>query len=246
MRKGNEAPQNAAGSYLAQRRRILSDDSNFHVQEAYRTLRINISFSVPGDGCKCICITSSNMREGKSINSLNIAIAFARAGHRVLLIEADMRRPSLPRLLVEKGAPGLSNILVGQCTEAQACRKGIFENLDIIFSGDIPPNPAELLGSAAMDALLEKAKLEYDYIFIDTPPIGVVSDVCVLAKHLNGALFLVYQNKTEKETVAQCIRQMELSGIRLLGFVMNHLEGTGKKYGYKYRSSEYGYGDAKR
>ena len=242
-----EIPQNnTAESYLIQRRRILSDKSSFHVQEAYRTLRINISFSLPGDGCKCVCITSSNMREGKSINSLNIAISFARAGNRVLLVETDMRRPSLARLLIEKGTPGLSNILVGQSTVEKACRREIFENLDIIFSGDIPPNPAELLGSTAMDKLLEKAKTEYDYVFIDTPPIGVVSDVCVMAKHLDGALFLVYQNKTEKEMVVQCIRQMELSGIKLLGFVVNHMERTGKKYGYKYKSGEYGYSSSKK
>lgn len=234
----SDTQQDQNQSYALQRRRILSEKSSFYVQEAYRTLRTNISFSLPGDGCKCLCVTSSNTREGKSINTLNMAIAFAQAGNRVLLVDADMRRPSLARLMVEKAAPGLSNVLIGQATPEKAIRKGIYDNLDFLFSGDIPPNPAEIMGSHAMEYFLNEQKKNYDYIFVDTPPVGVVTDVCVLAKSLDGALFLIWQNKTEKESVKRSIRQLEMAGIKLLGFVMNNVEQTGKKYGYK---KEYAY-----
>ena len=231
--KKKELQQDANQGYALQRRRILHENSNFYVQEAYRTLRTNILFSLPGDGGKCVAITSTNPHEGKSINSLNIAISFAQAGNRVLLVDTDMRRPTLARLLVEKATPGLSNVLAGQATAEKAIRRGVYENLDVLLSGDIPPNPTELLGSAAMEQVLQQQKENYDFIIIDTPPVGVVSDVCVLAKSLDGVLFLVWQGRTEKDALAQSIRQLEMSGIKLLGFILNDVESSSKKYGYK-------------
>ena len=171
--------QEQTSGYMAQRRQILSKNTNFAIQEAYKSLRTNISFSVRGNKCKKFCITSSVAGEGKSITMLNLAISFAQTGQRVLLIDADMRRPSLGKLLIEKTSPGLSNVLAGLCDVMLAVRKNIRPNLDILFSGEIPPNPLELLSSKTMEKMLEELKPLYDYIIVDTPPVTIVSDTCV-------------------------------------------------------------------
>lgn len=224
-------------SFVNQRRHILTNHSSFHVQEAYKALRTNIRFFLSGSNCKKFCITSSAAGEGKSITILNLAISFAQTGQKVLLIDADMRRPSLARLLIEKPVPGLSNVLAGLSNEEQAIRKNIYENLDVLLSGDLPPNPSELLGSENMQKLLERMEKCYDYILVDLPPVGVVADACVIANSLDGVLFLVRQNVTERDAVKYSIKQLELSGANLMGFVFNGAETEGKSYSDNYRYS---------
>ncbi len=232
-------------SFANQRKNILGKNSSFQVQEAYKTMRANIRFMLSGNGCKRFCITSGLASEGKSITSLNLAISFAEAGHKVLLMDADLRRPSLARLLIEVATPGLSNVLAGLCNEEEAVRKSEYENLDILLSGEIPPNPSELLGSEKMAQLLDSLSRKYDYILIDTPPVGIVADACVIGSMTHGVLFLVRQNVTERDSVEQGIKQLELAGTKLLGFVLNGVDREGKKrysnkkYKYKYK---YGYG----
>jgi len=224
-------------SFVNQRRYILTNHSSFHVQEAYKALRTNIRFFLADSGCKKFCITSSAAGEGKSITILNLAISFAQTGQKVLLIDADMRRPSLARLLIEKPAPGLSNVLAGFNTEEESIRPHIYENLDVLLSGDLPPNPSELLGSENMHKLLKRLETHYDYILVDLPPVGVVSDACVIANSLDGVLFLVRQNSTERDAVKYSIKQLELSGANLMGFVVNGAVTEGKSYSDKYRYS---------
>ena len=207
--------------FMNQRRQILSEQSPFAMKEAYRTLRTNIRFALQGDGCKKFCITSSSQGEGKSISMLNLAITFAETGHKVLLIDADMRRPAINRLLVEKASPGLSNVLAGLTDETEALRKDIRPNLDVIFSGDIPPNPAELLDSDRMKQLIEKLSKRYDYILVDTPPVNVVSDACVVADMLDGALLLARQGRSRKESLKRAVNNLNLAGVKLLGCVFN-------------------------
>ena len=243
----NESKQDVGQSYILQRRHILSKNSSFYVQEAYKTLRTNIRFFLSGDGCKRLCITSGLASEGKSITILNLAISFAETGAKVLLIDADLRRPSLARLLIENASPGLSNVLAGLCKPAEAIRTTAYPNLDVMFSGEIPPNPSELLGNPRMEKMMEKLNSEYDYILVDTPPVGVVSDVCVMAQHLDGVLFLVRQNYTEKEAVSRGIKQLEIAGAKLMGFVLNGADKNrnsrySRKYKYKSRYGYYRYG----
>lgn len=233
-------------SFTAQRRLLLNANSSFYVQEAYNTLRTNIRFAIPGEGCKRLCVTSSVAGEGKSTTTLNLAISFADNGSRVLLIDADMRRPSLARLLIEQHNPGLSNVLAGICDVQDAIHKGIRPNLDVMFAGEIPPNPLELLGHARMGELLNEMSALYDVILLDTPPVGVVSDACEVANVTDGVLLLVHQHQTDKDSVTRSLKQLELSGAKLLGFVMNGVldeGGKGYKYRYRYR---YGYGYKKR
>lgn len=232
--------------FVNQRRHILDKNSSFYVQEAYKTLRTNVNFTLAGEGCKKFCITSGVAAEGKSITTLNLAISFAQTGKKVILIDADMRRPTLAKLLIEKATPGLSNILAGQCGEEEAIRKDVYPNLDVIFSGEIPPNPSELLGNPWMARMIEKLSKIYDYILVDTPPVGIVSDSCVVAESMDGVLMLVRQHRTEKDVVSRSVKQLEMSGAKLLGFVLNGSEKDsngryGKKYKYRYRYRYYRY-----
>lgn len=227
--------QDQTSGFMNQRRQILNDNSNFIVKEAYKSLRTNVRFYVRDKACKKICITSATAGEGKSITLLNLAISIAEAGQKVLLIDADLRRPALGRLLVEKAAPGLSNILAGQATAEESLRKEQYPNLDIIFAGDIPPNPSEILSSEKMQELIDEMSEKYDYILVDTPPVGVVSDTCIVANLLDGVLMLVWQGRTRKDAVKRAVSNLQLTGANILGFVLNGVVLEKKKaYGYYY------------
>lgn len=227
--------QEVATGFMAQRRLILGQHSSFHVREAYKTLRTNIRFFLHNEACKRICITSSTLGEGKSITMLNLAISFAEDGKKVLLVDADMRRPALARLLIEKMAPGLSNVLAGINTPEEAIRKEIYPNLDVLFSGDIPPNPSELLGDERMQNLMDELAKVYDYILVDTPPVNMVSDTCIVANAIDGVLYLVRQGKTDRESVSRGINQLRLTGAKQLGFVINGMDMYDKRYITEYR-----------
>lgn len=232
MKKKDSKKQEQSG-FLNTRRQILNKNSSFAVQEAYKTLRTNVRFFLRGEGCKRICITSGAAGEGKSITLLNLAISIAEGGQKVLLIDADLRRPALARLMVEKSAPGLSNVLAGIVDVQDAIRKEMYPNLDIIFSGDVPPNPSELLGSERMEQLISTMAQEYDYILVDTPPVNVVSDACIVANLLDGVLMLVRQGHSRKDAVKRAVANLRLTGAKPLGFVLNGVVlDDGKSYGY--------------
>lgn len=223
------------GAFMNTRRQILSKSSNFAVQEAYKTLRTNIRFFLRNERCKRFCITSGAAGEGKSITLINLAISLAETGDKVLLIDADMRRPAMARLLVEKAAPGLSNVLAGLETCEDVIRKEMYPNLDIMFSGDVPPNPSELLGSDKMQQLIEEMAEHYDYILMDTPPVNVVSDACIIANLLDGVLMLVRKDQSRKDDTKRAIDSLRLTGAKILGFVLNGVELNTKK-SYRYYS----------
>lgn len=225
--------------FMNARRQILNKNSSFAVQEAYKTLRTNVRFYLKKDGCRRISITSSIAGEGKSITLLNLAISLAEDGHKVLLIDADLRRPAQARLLVEHPAPGLSNVLANLATEEEAIRKDLYPNLDVLFSGDVPPNPSELLGSDRMRKLIDTMSEQYDYILVDTPPINVVSDASIVTTLLDGVLLLVRQGQSKKDMVRRAVANLELTGIKPLGFVLNGVELTpSKSYGYGYGNTK--------
>lgn len=237
-----------------ERRCILSGKSDFYTREAYKTLRTNVTFSLTVESCKAIVVTSAMAGEGKSITALNLAISFAEAGERVLLIDCDLRRPNQARLLNLKPAPGMSNVLVKLSDTETAVQKTQHAGLDVLLSGDIPPNPSELLGSERMEKLLADLRQRYDYIFIDTPPVNVVADTSILSKYVDGVLFVVRQRESEKDPVLNAIGQLEFANAKLLGFILNGVTADGSgRYGYgkygKYRKYRkyggYGYGYAR-
>lgn len=225
-------------NFKAQRDNLLINNSSFYVREAYKTLRANVRFSAPGEGCKRLCITSSMAGEGKSITALNLAISFAEAGKKVLLIDADLRRPTMARLMIENGAPGLSNVLAGLCSEEEAIREQLHPNLDLLFSGEIPPNPSELLGSARMEQLMANLSERYDYILVDTPPITIVSDACIVASGMDGVLFVVRQDQSNRDAVSRGVNQLKIAGAKLLGFVLNGAKEQNGGY-YHYHGEKY-------
>lgn len=234
MEKKNPLQKEQKQAFLPQRRMVLNANSPFALQEAYKTLRTNISFSLRGEGCKKFCITSSNPGEGKSITMLNLGISFAQTGKKVLLVDADLRRPALARLLVEKSTPGLSNILADLASEEEAIREEVYPNLDLVFSGDVPPNPAELLAGGRMQSFIERMAEKYDYILVDTPPVGVVSDACVVANLLDGVLLLARQGRTRKDEFKHAVNQLKLTDANLLGYVLNGVDsGLSTYYAYE-------------
>lgn len=224
-----------------QRRFLLNQQSPFHIVEAYKVLRTNLIFSLPIKGCKKILVTSSQPSDGKSINCINIAISFAQTGARVLIIDCDLRRPSIARMLNENAIPGISNVLVNLSRLEDVIRSTAYEGLEAIFSGDIPPNPAELIGDYKMRELLDTLALNYDYIFVDAPPVNTVTDASILSKYVDGVMVIARQNYTEKKAISEAVKQLSFAGAKILGLVFNAVEQNGKKYvGHKYsRYSRY-------
>lgn len=243
MIKKNKRAGAVGGALIAdERRHMLSPDSDFFIREAYKTLRTNTMFSLAGrDGCKVALLTSSLQGEGKSITALNLAISFAEAENRVLLIDCDLRRPKLARLLRKSSRTGLSNLLLDPSLLGKAILPSGIERLDVILSGDVPPNPSELLGSARMGALLTQLRERYDYIILDTPPVNMVTDAVVLAPKSDGVLFVVRAGQSERGPVMRAVEQLEYAQVKILGFILDDVSGCGSSYGHG-RYGRYGYG----
>lgn len=209
----------------------IGADMNFASQEAYNLLRTNLTFAFPDKhGGKVIGVTSSCPQEGKSTTSINLAYVLAEAGNKVILIDSDLRRPSVSKVLKMQMSPGLSNVLAG--TEVKdAVRPCVLgENLDVLFSGDIPPNPSELVSSAKMKSVIADFAAEYDYVVIDMPPVNLVSDPIAMSKYIDGIVVVVRHGKTKKKEIFETVRQLKFVGARILGFVYN---------GFKRRSGYY-------
>lgn len=203
----------------------------FAAAEAYKLLRTNIQFALPDEQkCRVVGITSPCSGEGKSTTAVNLAYMLAEAGERVLLIEADMRLPALPRRLRLRAAPGLSNTLAGLENAMQSIQpSGIHKRLNFISAGDVPPNPSELLGSKSMQTLISVLRNAYDFILLDLPPVTEVVDALVASKLMDGMVVVVRQGYTKRRALAETMRQLEYAEAKVLGFVMTR-SGIKKKY----------------
>jgi len=221
---------------------IISDNTAFSIKEEYKTLRTNIMFSIPSEGCKVIGITSAGPMEGKSINCLNLAITFAQTNARVLLIDCDLRLPRQARLAGMDSIPGISNILVGMNNIDESIHKTNFFGLDMILSGDIPPNPSELLGSENMGKIINELSQNYDYIFVDLPPINVVADAVAMSKYLSGIVLVVRAIISQRDSVIKAINQLELVDAKIIGILLNGVKNKTGFYG-KYKTKKYGNGN---
>lgn len=221
-------------------------DLDFKTKEAYKTLRTNVQFC--GDDVKVISITSCVSNEGKSMVSFNLAVSIAETGKKVLFIDADLRKSVLiGRYKINKAIKGLTQYLSGVEELDSVKYTTNVENLDMILSGPVPPNPAELLNNEKFTALVEITKKEYDYVVIDTPPIGQVIDPAIVAQQTDGVIFLVSQANVSYKYAQKQIEQLKRSGCRILGAVLNKVdpEGKGSYYGGyygKYYKGKYGYG----
>ena len=223
---------------VVKRAKVLNDKSSFHVKEAYKALRTNVVFTIPHDGAKRIIVTSALAGEGKSTNCLNLAISFAQTGAKVLIVDCDLRKPNVANLLNISPTPGLSNVLANLNTIDSVIVHSEYPNLDVIPSGDMPPNPAELLGSASMKDTLDKLSEIYEYIFLDTSPINIVTDAAVMSKMADGILLVVRQGRTDKESVAEAIKKLSFVEANIIGFVLNG-RLSDVKVGYRYGKNGY-------
>ncbi len=223
----------------------LCDKLNFASAESYKLLRTNISFCFTDeDECRVIGITSSVRSEGKSTTAINLAYTLAQANYRVCLIDCDMRLSSVAAKLGLKSKPGLSNLLAGQTNGNEVLQKYTASNTSfyMMAAGDVPPNPSELLGSAKMQSLLEALGETLDYIILDLPPVGVVSDPLTVSGLTNGILFVVREDFYEHRILSNSLRLLDDVNAKLAGVVVTYSTTQMKEYkhyGYKYG---YGYG----
>lgn len=223
---------------------ILKEDTAFNIREAYKAARTNIMFSIPGEGCKRIVVSSSYPGEGKTTTTTNLAITFAQTGARVVIIDCDMRKPRIRTILGLDKSQGLSNVLGGFCKLDEVICTTPHENLHAIGAGQIPPNPAELLASKKMGEALDQLSENYDYIFLDTPPVNIVTDATVLTPVTDGVVMVTRQNKTTHKDLQDSLGKLELANAKVLGLVLGgikHPKGIGYgKYG-RYGKYDYTY-----
>lgn len=219
-----------------QREKTIGPNLSFAATEAYKLLRTNLSFSFPDQtGCRIIGVTSSLGGEGKSTTSINLAYAMAQENKRVLLLEADLRLPTAAKYLKAKTAPGLSNLLAGQCSGTDILqRSGLHKNFWVATAGDTPPNPSELLASQQMATTIDTLKGFFDVIIVDLPPVTVVSDAIVLSKLTDGMILVTRRGFCDRKSVADAVRKLRFAGCRLLGFVMTGADVRKRGYSKTY------------
>jgi len=206
--------------------------------EQYRTLRNNIYFSNIDKKLKVIQITSSVPSEGKTTTICNLAVVFAQNDKKILIIDADLRKPTVHKKFLISNDKGLSNIVVGESTFEEVVQKDIYPGVDAITSGPIPPNPSELLHSEGFIKILETHKNEYDFILIDSPPVAPISDAKSIAQHSNGIVFVCDISKTSGESIKIAKKELEKVNKNILGVVCNKLS---KKNQNRYNYYQYQY-----
>ena len=225
---------------------IIGSRLNFEGREAYNLLRTNLMFATKRNdrNARVIGITSSTHGEGKSLTVINLAYSIAESGRKVILVECDLRLPTLRKKLNLPRSTGLSNILAGINSEKATLHSDVLiKGLDFVQAGDIPPNPSELLGSKAFTNLIDTLADNYDVILLDLPPIGKVSDALVVSRCTDGLVIVVRNDYTNASELDYTLRQCELVDAKVLGFVYNGSGSKSKKYKYGYGNKyAYGYG----
>jgi capsular exopolysaccharide synthesis family protein len=218
----------------------MIDQSEPIFSEAFRALRTNVLFSSAEEGTHTVVVTSTGPGEGKSLVTANLAMALAKAGQRVLVIDADLRRPRVHTIFGKKQDPGLSNLMVGSSKAADVVQKGRIQNLWILPAGKTPPNPAELLGSKRFNEFLKSLKDHFDWVLIDSPPVMAVADACVIAHRTTGVIFVVSADATSRHTARQALEQLAQAHARVIGGVLNRVDLQKNPYYYsKYYKKEY-------
>ncbi|RAZ69760.1 capsular biosynthesis protein [Planococcus maitriensis] len=213
--------QTASKQPLA-RKLVARIKPNSVISEQYRTIRTTINFSLPGTEMKTLLFTSASKEEGKSTTSANMAVVFAESGKKVLLVDADMRKPTLHHTFNLNNHIGLSNLLVGKGELEQSVRDSGIRGLELLTSGQVPHNPAELLDSPMLDRLIAEMKERYDLIIFDSPPILSVTDSKILANKCDGTVLVVNTGKTEKQSAIKARDSLATSRAFIVGVVMNN------------------------
>lgn len=223
---------------LNDNQKTLHRNLEFTATEQYKLLRANLSFTLPEDvACPIIGVTSSMRGEGKSTTAVNLSYVLAAAGKKVILIDGDLRIPSIAKKMRVNNNPGLTDYLKGaEALQLSLFKSEHFSNWYIMPSGALPPNPSELLGSRRMENVLNTLSEVFDYIIIDLPPVNLVSDALAISKFITGMIVVVREDYAEKREFENCVRSLKLSNVNVLGCVMNESKG-GKGY-YSKRAYE--------
>ncbi len=207
--------------------------------EAFRTLRTNIQFSSLDEEIKSIVVTSSGPGEGKSTVMANLAITMAQSGKKVILVDCDLRKPSVHKKFGVTNSIGLTNILVQNEKKEQCIFKTNVENLFILTSGPVPPNPAELIGTKKMRSFIEELKSGFDMVLIDAPPVLAVTDAQILSTIVDGLIFVTAYGETQKNALVDAKQSIDKVGGKILGIIFNKVPEGSNGYYSKYYKGYY-------
>lgn len=214
----------------------IGPNTPFHIVEAYKLVRTNLLFALATQKSKGIVVSSALPGEGKSTTCMNLGITLAQTGAKVLLMDGDLRKPSLHKLFSLPNHGGFSNLLVGFKKLEDVIHPKVEPGLDLLTSGTLPPNPSELLGSTAMQLLLEELSQRYDYILMDSPPVNVVADAVILSHLAAGILLVARQNYCTYRAFEKAVYNIQLVKGNILGVILNggpQKKAMGyQKYGY--------------
>ena len=241
---GKKSAYDKSGPRKAGQNELVGGNISFAAAESYKLLRTKLQFSFTEEqACHVIGVSSALTGEGKSLSAVNLAYTTSQLGKRVLLIDCDMRRPSLAAKLPIKKSPGLSDFLTGQATAENLIQLCGIKNDERAFhaisSGRTPPNPMELLSSPKMNRMLDRLRQMYDYIILDLPPVGEVGDALAVAKITDGMLIVVRQDYCNRVALDNAIRQFEFVDAKILGVVFNCINEHGGRYGNRYYRKYY-------
>lgn len=220
-------------------KKTLHKNLEFTATEQYKLLRTNLEFTLPeNEKCSIIGVTSSMRGEGKSTTAVNLSYVLAEKGQKVLLVDGDLRIPTVAKKMKIDNSVGLTDFLMGKGVPMEQFKSSLLDNWYILPAGAIPPNPSELLGSHRMETVLEELKQNFDYIVIDLPPVNLVSDALSISAFISGMIVVIREDYTEKKDLERCFRQLKLSNVNVLGCVMNESKNDSGSYS-KYKKYKY-------
>ena len=243
--KLNSKKTNAYTAYTSsadKAKNVITADSKFAIVEGYKIARTNLVFSLTAQGNNCVAITSWSKGEGKSTATVNLAISFAKMGKRVLLMDTDLRRPNLHNLLKLKNDKGITDAIAKLAALEDVINRDVISCLDVLTSGAIPPNPSELLASSNFAEIINIVKAEYDYVIMDTPPLGVVADTFLLKDFVAGYVLVVRERITTHGDIERALQNVHLADSKVLGFLKVGCDMRARGYGYKKYRYRYRYG----
>ncbi|MBQ3528615.1 MAG: CpsD/CapB family tyrosine-protein kinase [Clostridia bacterium] len=220
--------------------KLLSESSSFAINEAFKMLRTNLFYTAKGEKCPVYGITSTFAHSGKSLIISNLAVSFAQLEKKVLLIDCDLRKSMIHKIFDIDKAEGISELLASADSSIDKyIKKTKYPNLSIITAGGMPPNPAELLASQRMGKFIEFMKQHFDIIFIDLPPVAIVTDAVVITEHVTGYLYVVRSRQDDSKTLRNALGIMEQMNANIIGLVLNDVDPKSSRYGRYGKYSKY-------